>query len=422
MDMQIPGAKEVRLSLVAPPSKSFTHRGIICAALAEGRSSISRPLVADDTLITERALGQMGARFSRKGEILEVEGTGGRLTCKRGGALDMGDSGTSMRLLSSVALLCGNPVVLTGSQRMKERPLGPLMDGLVQLGGTVRYLGCEGFPPVELSGELRGGVVRIPGEISSQFISSVLIAAPYARDDVEIVAGGTPVSRSYLDITLEVMRRFGIEVQRSGYQSFRVRSGTRYQGTDYSVEGDYSSASYFFALAAITGGRVTVAGLNPESCQGDRNFLDILSRMGCHVSWAGTAATVTRDSALKGIEVDMSSSPDTVQTLCMVAACAVSPSVISGISHLKFKESDRLAGTKDLVTSLGGKVRIGDDRLIIDPSPLHGGIIDPGSDHRTAMSFAVLGLGVGGITIRNAECVNKSYPGFLDVLRDGGLV
>ena len=422
MEMLIPKAEEVRLSLAAPPSKSFTHRGMICAALAKGSSSLYHPLVADDTLITERALGQMGARFARKGEILEVEGTGGRLACTSGGELDMGDSGTSMRLLSSVALLCGNPVVLTGSQRMKERPLGPLMDGLVQLGGTVRYLGNEGFPPVELSGELRGGVTRIAGEISSQFISSVLIAAPYARNDVEIVARGTPVSRSYLDITLEVMRRFGVDVQRTGYQSFRVRSGTHYQGTRYPIEGDYSSASYFFALAAITGGEVTVSGLNPESFQGDRNFLDILSGMGCRVSWAGTAATVTRDSALKGIEVDMSSSPDTVQTLCMVAACAKSPSIISGISHLKFKESDRLAGTKDLLSSLGGRVSIDDDLMRIEPSPLHGGVIDPGNDHRTAMSFAVLGLGVGGITIRNAECVNKSYPGFWDVLRNGGLV
>ncbi len=422
MDILIPKAGDAGLSLTAPPSKSFTHRAMICAALAEGSSSLSRPLVSDDTRVTEKALEQMGARFDRKGETLAVEGTGGRLSCKEGAALDMGDSGTSMRLLSSVALLCGQPVVLTGSQRMKERPLAPLMDGLSQLGGTVRYLGERGFPPVELSGELHGGVTRMSGEISSQFISSVLIASPYARNDVEIVLPGVPVSRSYLDITLEVMGRFGAEVGRSGYESFRVRSGVPYRGTDYIVEGDYSSASYFFALAAITAGRVTVGGLNPESCQGDRNFLEILSRMGCGVTWTGTAATVTRDSGLKGIEVDMSSSPDTVQTLCMVAACAESPSLISGISHLKFKESDRLAGTGNLLSSLGGRVAIGDDSIRIDPAPLHGGIIDPGNDHRTAMSFAVLGLGVGGITIRNAECVNKSFPGFWDILRSGGLV
>jgi 3-phosphoshikimate 1-carboxyvinyltransferase len=422
MDLLIPKACEVRLSLTAPPSKSFTHRAMICAALAEGSSVLSGPLVSDDTRVTENALVQMGARFDRKGETLMVEGTGGRLSCKSGGELDMGDSGTSMRLLSSVALLCGQPVVLTGSPRMKERPLAPLMDGLSQLGGTVRYMGSRGFPPVELSGELRGGVTRISGEISSQFISSVLIAAPYARNDVEIVLPGPPVSRSYLDITLEVMGRFGADVHRKGYESFRVRSGVPYRGTDYAIEGDYSSASYFFALAAITGGRVTVGGLNPGSCQGDRNFLEILSRMGCMVTWAGTAATVTRDSGLKGIEVDMSSSPDTVQTLCMVAACAESPSLISGISHLKFKESDRLAGTEDLLSSLGGRVAVGEDSIRIDPAPLHGGIIDPGNDHRTAMSFAVLGLGVGGITIGNAECVNKSFPGFWEILRSGGLV
>jgi 3-phosphoshikimate 1-carboxyvinyltransferase len=422
MDMMLQKAREVRLSLTAPPSKSFTHRAMICAALAEGSSSLSHPLVSDDTRVTERALEQMGACFNRKGEFLGVRGTGGRLSCKERGILDMEDSGTSMRLLSSVALLCGHPVVLTGSPRMKERPLGPLMDGLVQLGGTVRYLGSQGCPPVELSGSLRGGVARIRGEISSQFISSVLIAAPYAKDDVEIVLPGTPVSRSYLDITLEVMKRFGAGVRRRGYESFRVRAGRPYRGTDYPIEGDYSSVSYFFALAAITGGQVTVDGLNPESCQGDRNFPDILSRMGCRVSWAGTAVTVTRDSALQGVHVDMSSSPDTVQTLCMVAACAESPSIISGISHLKFKESDRLASTENLLSSLGGSVAVEDDRIRIEPLPLHGGIIDPGNDHRTAMSFAILGLGVGGMKIRNAECVNKSYPGFWEVLHNGGLV
>jgi len=422
MDMLMPKAGEVTLSFDAPPSKSFTHRAMICAALAEGSSALSRPLVSDDTLVTERALAQMGARFDREGVTLVVEGTGGRLSCKEGRDLDMGDSGTSMRLLSSVSLLCGQPVVLTGSPRMKERPLGPLMDGLVQLGGTVRYLENRGFPPVELSGVLRGGVTRISGEISSQFISSVLIAAPYAKNDVEIVLPGAPVSRSYLDITLEVMGGFGAEVYRRGYESFRVNSGAPYHGTKYAIEGDYSSASYFFALAAISGGRVTVHGLNPRSCQGDRNFLEILTRMGCAVTWAGTGVTVTRASTLKGIEVDMSSSPDTVQTLCMVAACAESPSLISGISHLKFKESDRLAGTENLLSSLGGRVIVGDDSIRIDPAPLHGGIIDPGNDHRTAMSFAVLGLGVGGITIRNTECVNKSFPGFWDILRSGGLV
>nr|WP_245249564.1 3-phosphoshikimate 1-carboxyvinyltransferase [Methanolinea mesophila] len=415
-------ARDVSLAVTAPPSKSFTHRAMICAALAEGPSLLSRPLVSDDTGITERALEQMGARFARDGDAVRVQGTGGRLACTEGGILDMGDSGTSMRLLSSVALLCGCPVVLTGSPRMKERPLGPLMDGLVQLGGSVRYLGQEGFPPVELSGDLKGGVTRIPGEISSQFITSVLIAAPYARNDIEVVLRGTPVSRSYLDITLEVMRVFGGEIRRSGYESFQVKSGTPYRGTDYTIEGDYSSASYFFALAAITGGRVTVHGLNPESCQGDRNFPDILSRMGCTVRWAGTSATVTRDCALKGVEVDMSSSPDTVQTLCMVAACAESPSLITGISHLKYKESDRLAGTERLLSSLGGKIEVVNDSIRIEPSLLRGGTIDPGNDHRTAMSFAVLGLGTGGVTITNAECVNKSYPGFWDVLRSGGLL
>jgi 3-phosphoshikimate 1-carboxyvinyltransferase len=235
--------------------------------------------------------------------------------------------------------------------------------------------------------------------------------------ETEVIIPSPPVSGSYLDITLEVMQAFGVAVKREGYTRFLVSNSRRYTGRTYAIKGDYSSSSYFFAIAAICCGRTTVKNLEPGSVQGDRRFPDILASMGCKVTYSGHEVTVERTGELHGITVDMSTSPDTVQTLCMVAAMADTPTTITGISHLKFKESDRITGTAERLKSLGGDVQVGDDRMTINPAPLHGGVINPENDHRTAMSFAVLGLCIGGVTITNAECVNKSFPGFWDTIR-----
>jgi 3-phosphoshikimate 1-carboxyvinyltransferase len=212
------------------------------------------------------------------------------------------------------------------------------------------------------------------------------------------------------------MEAFGAKVSRTGCERFTVSTADRYKGRRYTVEGDYSSASYFFALAAICGGKVTVTNLAPASVQGDRRFLDALQAMGCTVTWGGKSVTVENAGELRGIQFDMATSPDTVQTLCMVAAVAKTPTTITGISHLKFKESDRINGTADRLRALGSSVTVGDDWITIQPALLHGGTIDPANDHRMAMSFAVLGYGIGGITIQDAECVNKSFPGFWEQL------
>jgi 3-phosphoshikimate 1-carboxyvinyltransferase len=299
---------------------------------------------------------------------------------------------------------------------MQERPIGPLAEALSSIGGSVEFLKKGGCPPLTVSGRLRGGRVSIDGSVSSQFISSVLIAAPYAETEVEIRIPSPPASASYLDITLNVMEDFGARVSRSGYERFTVSNRNRYTGRTYAIEGDYSSASYFFALAAICGGKVTVRNLLSDSVQGDRRFLPALQEMGCRVTYSGNAVSVERTGELRGTTIDMSSSPDTVQTLCMVAATATTPTTISGIGHLKFKESDRISGTAERLRALGGSVDVSGDRITVRPSSLHGGVIDPADDHRTAMSFAVLGLGIGGITITNAECVSKSFPGFWESL------
>ncbi|OPY41979.1 MAG: 3-phosphoshikimate 1-carboxyvinyltransferase [Methanoregulaceae archaeon PtaU1.Bin059] len=422
MEVTLRKAGDVYLNFRAPPSKSYTHRALIAASLALGDSIISNPLEAEDIAATSAALVGMGVQIMAGDRCSRVRGTGGTLSCAPGLVMDMQNSGTSMRLLTSVALLCKSPVVLTGSPRMKERPLGPLADALTALGGRIEFMEKAGFPPVKVSGRLTGGQARVDAGMSSQFVSSILMAAPYAHRDVILDLDPGVASPSYLDVTLSVMEAFGATVEREGYRRFQVAAGIPYRARTYEIEGDYSSASYFFALAALCGGRVRVGNLNPTSCQGDRRFLAALESMGCRVSTPRESVEVSCDGDLDGIEIDMSSSPDTVQTLCMVAAKARSPTRISGIAHLKWKESDRLESTTRLLRSLGGDVTVEGDALIIRPAPLHGGRIDPGDDHRTAMSFTVLGLSMGNVKITQAECVSKSFPGFWEQLAGQGLV
>jgi 3-phosphoshikimate 1-carboxyvinyltransferase len=407
----------VNLEVTAPPSKSYTHRALIAGALAEGKTTIFRPLEAEDTRLTAGALRSLGVVVEEQPGRILVTGCKGALPGRRPATLDLDNSGTSLRLLTTLALLCPYPVTLTGSARMQERPIGPLAAALPVLGGTVEFLQKDGYPPLRVSGTLLGGRVVIDGSMSSQFISSILMAAPYAQKEVEVIIPAPPSSASYLDITLSVMEAFGAKVTRTGYERFVVSTADRYKARRYTVEGDYSSASYFFALAAICRGKVTVKNLAPASVQGDRRFLDALEAMGCTVTRGAKSVTVENAGELNGIEFDMATSPDTVQTLCMVAAVAKTPTTITGIGHLKFKESDRISSTAERLRLLGGDVQVSEDSITIRPTPLHGGLIDPANDHRTAMSFAVLGCGIGGITIQDAECVNKSFPAFWDQLQ-----
>ena len=409
--------KECEFRVTAPPSKSYTHRALIIASMADGVSRIKNPLYSGDTLVTCRALRALGAGISEEPGMLRIRGCSGHFSGEKMMTLNMENSGTSFRLLTAAALLCPQPVIFTGSPRMQERPVGHLVEALNSIGGRIRYLSNAGYPPVLVEGSIRGGVVSIPGTISSQFISALMIPAPYAETDVEVLVTGDIASRSYLDITADCMATFGVKPVREGYHRFMIRSGTGYESRNYSIEGDYSSASYFFAIAAVCGGAVEVAGLNPGSVQGDRMFVEALGRMGCSVTYKADSIRVERAGDLTGITMDMSSSPDTVQTLCMVAAMASTPSHISGISHLKYKESDRLKATVDLLNGLGGSANMTGDGITIRPVPLHGGEVDPGDDHRTAMSAAVLALTRGDIIIRNAECVDKSFPRFFEIIR-----
>jgi 3-phosphoshikimate 1-carboxyvinyltransferase len=421
MNKSLSRVNGVECRFTAPPSKSYTHRAMIIAALANGMSILHHPLISDDTGLTRHALESLGIRIHAEPDLIRVGGRDGEFRCGGEKILDLDNSGTSLRLLTSLALLCDQPVTLTGSSRMQERPIGPLAETLTTLGGTVEFLQKNGYPPVRVRGPLKGGTADIDGTVSSQFVSSVLIVSPYAQQPVDIRISAPPVSRSYIDVTLAVMRAFGARVMKDDHIRFQVSNRQHYQAGNYDIEGDFSSASYFFAIAAICGGRVTVENLNPFSVQGDRQFLELLRSMGCTVQEGSESITVERTGELRGIDCEMSSLPDTVQTLCMVAAVASTPTTIHGISHLKFKESDRILMTAQRLNQLGGDVKTGPDSLTVNPRALHGGTIDPAGDHRTAMSFAVLGLGIGGITIDQAECVSKSFPGFWDALAGAGL-
>lgn len=423
MSLHLNAVRGIDSRFAAPPSKSFTHRALIAAACADGRSRISRPLYAEDSEVTVSALRALGADIigTDDGDLI-VEGTGGAFHAPPGCTIDCHHSGTSMRMLLSIALLADGPVTLTGSPRMQERPVAPLVEALTAAGGRVRYLNRPGFPPVSVDGVFGGGYLDIDASRSSQFLSSVLMAAPCAAGETVITTKGIPASRTYLDITTRVMDAFGVPVERDGYHRFSVQPGG-YTPAAYAVEGDYSSASYFFAAAAVCSGTVEVTHLNPLSCQGDRVFLRLLGEMGCRVTEGADSVTVTSDGDLSGITAAMGDAPDVVLTLAAVAPFADGPTTITGVANLKIKESDRLDAVVRIAALGGAVAQVTDDSVVITPGKLPGGgIIDPENDHRTAMSAAVVALKRGDVGILQPETVQKSYPGFWDALREGGLI
>ncbi|MBW1701697.1 MAG: 3-phosphoshikimate 1-carboxyvinyltransferase [Deltaproteobacteria bacterium] len=401
-----------------PGSKSITHRAIIAASLAKGESLLQDFLECEDTLYTANALQELGVNMSYDGKNIRVAGTGGKfrpaLIRKR---LYLGNSGTSFRLLLSVVALGRGEFILTGTQRMLTRPIGPLVTALKQLGVEVSCVENNDCPPVLLKADgIRGGVVSIPGDKSSQFVSSLLLSGPYAENDVEIKLAGELVSRPYVDITINVMALFGVEVDREGYECFRIPSGQAYQPGEFTIQGDASSASYFWAAAAVTGGTVATENIHPYATrQGDIRFLETLERMGCFIE-KKSDRVVVHGGTLSGIDVEMSDMPDMVPTLAAIGLFARGKTTIRNVSHLRYKESDRLRALALEWNRLGGRVEETGDGLIIHGGrPLSGTLIDPHDDHRLAMSLAVVGLRVPGIRIREEGCVNKSFSRFWEL-------
>ena len=408
---KIQGVDIVEATLTLPGSKSYTHRALIAAALAPGESILANALKAEDTELTSRALANMGAGIDWQGRTVRVQGTGGRLKPVTE-SIFLGNSGTSMRFLTAVAALGQGTYRLAGTPRLSERPMGELLKALKELGVRVTSEKGNDCPPVIIQGGgLAGGRTTLSGAVSSQYLSSLLLIGPLASQGVEIEITGELVSRPYVDITLSVLTDFGITYSRQGYQRFVLPGGQSYQARHYDIEADASSASYFWAAAALTGGRVTIANLDLESVQGDIDFLSVLARMGCHLISSPEGITV-EGGPLRGIDMDMSAMPDLVPTLGVLAAFAQGETVVTGVAHLRHKESNRLAAVVTELGKMGVTAEENPDGLRILGGAPHGAEIDTYQDHRIAMSFAVAGLKAPGVVIRDPDCVAKSFPDF----------
>ncbi|MHC1629932.1 MAG: 3-phosphoshikimate 1-carboxyvinyltransferase [Methanoculleaceae archaeon] len=421
MDVTLPRHREVDIKVTAPPSKSYTHRALFVSALARGGSTVIDPLLSDDTEATVSGLSLLGVHIERVPSGLYVPGCDGEFSAPTGGVIDVGGSGTTARFLTAAGLRARGPFILTGNRRMQERPMAPLVSALNGIGGRISYCSGEGRLPIRVDGEFNGGELEISGKVSSQFISALLIPAPCSDEGLRVYIVDEAVSGSYIDCTLDVMESFGGVCLARDHTLIDIAPGG-YTGREFHIEGDYSSAAYFFAIAAVCGGRCTVTNLRPDSPQGDRIFLRALEGMGCTVRPLSDGWRVESTGELTGIELDMRSAPDSVMTLATVAAFAETPTVISGVPHLRYKESDRIHETVNVLESLGARVKADNDRLIIHPAPLRPASIDPRNDHRVAMSGAVAGFGIGGVTIHQAGCVSKSYPEFWEICREAGLL
>jgi 3-phosphoshikimate 1-carboxyvinyltransferase len=401
-----------------PGSKSVTNRALLVAALADGPSELSGALASDDTDVMVASLGSLGCAVDARGEPWRVSGSGGHLRAPRT-ALFTGNSGTTARFLTAAACLADGPVTIDGTARMRERPIDDLTRALEQLGGRCEVLGERGCPPVRVAGGgLRGGTAAIDARRSSQYVSAVLLAAPYAERDVALrFTGGALVSRPYVDLTLDVMRAFGARADWDGDAALRVSAGARYRGHSYAIEADASSAAYPFCAAAIAGGRVRVEGLDPKTRQPDVGILDLLARMGCAVARGDDWAEVRGPAgALAGIDVDMNELPDAVLALAVVALFADGPTHIRNVANLRIKETDRLHALETELRKLGARAVATADSLTIEPAPLHGAEIDTYDDHRMAMAFALAGLRQPGVAIRDPSCVSKTWPGYFAML------
>jgi 3-phosphoshikimate 1-carboxyvinyltransferase len=400
-----------------PGSRSITNRALVAAALASGESRLGGAAGSDDTDVMREGLSALGARIAVASDAWTVVGVGGRFEAPSA-ALYAGASGTTARFLTAAATLAAGPVVVDGTPRMRERPIQELVDALRELGADCEARSPGGCPPVSVSGGgLPGGRARIDARRSSQFVSGILLAAPYADRDVELsFVDGVLVSRPFVDLTLAVMGAFGARADWSG-EGLRVRAGCPYQPRVYPIEPDAQSAVYGFAAAAIAGGRVQVDGIPAESRQTDLRFLEVLASMGCQVKREPAAVEVRRsEHTLRGVDIDMNAMPDAALALAVVALFAEGPTTIRNIANLRIKETDRLAALETQLCRLGGIATSGPDWLRIEPAPLHGAAIDTYDDHRIAMAFALAGLRVPGVTIRDPGCVSKTWPDYFDAL------
>lgn len=403
-----------------PGSKSMTNRALVLAALAEGESRLSNVLFSDDTVYMSEALLAAGFGIESDPDALtiQIKGGLGRIVARERTRLFVGNAGTAMRFLTALLCLTHNEYELTGTARMRERPIGELLDALTALGASVYSSEGTGCPPVVINGAgLVGGECRLAGNISSQFVSAILMAAPCARQDVTITIADRPVSLPYIRMTLSMMQAFGVDATISDdARTIMVPAGQRYRPRQYAIESDASSASYFLAAPAVAGGRVRVNGIPEESLQGDTAFASLLAKMGCQVTRSPEGIEVRAERGmLRGIEADMHDISDTFPTLAVTALFASGPTTIRNIANVRYKECDRISAVASELVKLGAGVEEFEDGLKITPpgdimSIRPAAPIATWDDHRMAMAFSLAGLVIPGVEILDPDCTSKTWP------------
>ncbi|MGF1935488.1 MAG: 3-phosphoshikimate 1-carboxyvinyltransferase [Nostoc sp. ChiQUE02] len=406
--------RPVDATVEIPGSKSLTNRALLVAALAEGDSILENALFSEDSEYFAKCVEQLGIPITLNPHLaqIEVAGRGGDIPAKQAD-LFVGLSGTTARFISALVALGNGEYRLDGVPRMRERPMGDLLTVLQTGGATVNFEGNSGFMPYTIySKGFVGGNFSLKANQTSQQLSALLMITPYAQQDTSIEVEGTLVSQSYIKMTCRLMADFGVEVIQIGDNQFQIKAGQRYQARHYTVEPDASNASYFFAAAAVTGGRVRVKHLTKQSCQGDILWLNVLEQMGCQIKDSDDYTEVTGPKQLQGIDIDMNDISDLVQTLAAIAPFASSPITIRNVEHIRYKETDRILAVVTELRRLGVKVEESADRLKIEPGPITPAAIETYHDHRMAMAFAVTGLKVPGIVIKDPGCTAKTFPDY----------
>jgi len=412
-----PLTKPIDADITVPGSKSLTNRALVIASLAKGKSRLTGALFSDDTGYMHRALEKLGVNIEADEKQCEyvVCGNGGQIFAPSA-ELYIGNAGTAARFLASYVALGVGEYVIDGDKPMRTaRPFADLLYALHCLGVRARSVKNNNFLPIQIQARgIEGGRVCLNASKSSQFLTSLMLIAPYTKYGLEIEIAGE-LKTSYIDITLDIMRAFGVNIAHENYRVFRIAPG-HYTSREYQIEPDASSASYFFAAAALTGGRVRVNGITCDSAQGDIHFVRVLEKMGCSVRYLKNAVEVIGSTRLKGIQIDMKNISDTSLTLAAIAPFAETSTIIRNIEHTRFQETDRVRAMATELKKLGVSVEERRDGVTIHPSKITPGIIETYNDHRVAMSFALIGLRTPGIIIKNPACVSKTFPDFFERL------